>query len=227
VRLHGKQDARMFDAVEAKPVPHDATRRRGALVLLSVVCGASLCLTTVTNRYAGVGLRHVAPGFAWLAQAAVPSLLASLALYVGIRPARPLALPMPATNWRRVIRVSALWLTVWLTGSVLVALISGRWVAYTHGAAPVAAFLVCGLVGEELLFRGTIFELSERAVPQWPEAPLLVSSVFFSLQHFQFHQFQLSGAALGQVAFTFRWGWSSAACVRALRAFGPASASIV
>jgi len=170
--------------------PHEAANRHGALLLLGVVCVASLCLTTVINRYAGAGLRHVAPSCIWLADATVPSLLGSLALYLGIRPARPLALPRPATDWRRISRVSAVWLTAWLAGSVLVALVRGRWVAYTHGAAPVAAFLVLAPLGEELLFRGTIFELCERAVPQWPELPCSSRACSSACSTFSFTSFR-------------------------------------
>jgi membrane protease YdiL (CAAX protease family) len=107
--------------------------------------------------------------------------------------------------WKQIGRISALWLAVWMTGSIVAAIISGGWVTYAKGSAPVLAFLFCAPIGEELFFRDVIFELCERALPRWSSAPILLSTVLFSLHHFQFHQFHFA-SAIGQVAYSFPMG---------------------
>jgi hypothetical protein len=63
------------------------TGRVQASVLFALIGAASLILTTTTNRTGGLILRNLAPSLAWLADACVPALLASLLFYVAIRPA--------------------------------------------------------------------------------------------------------------------------------------------
>jgi membrane protease YdiL (CAAX protease family) len=130
---------------------------------LLVIGLSSLGMTTFVNRYAGIGLQRFAPDLTWIADATIPSFLVSLLIYLAIHPAHPFGLPAPRTDWRRIARASVFWLAVWLTASVIVPLTVGTLTAYIHGAAPVAGFIVIAPLAEEMLFRGAIFELSERA----------------------------------------------------------------
>jgi membrane protease YdiL (CAAX protease family) len=58
-----------------------------------------------------------------------------------------------------------------------------------------------------LLYRGVLFELAERGWPQGRgRSPITASTVPFALQHFQFHGYRLSAAALLQVGFTIPMG---------------------
>ena len=75
-------------------------------ILLFIIGLASLCLTTTTNHLFAILLRWAAPDFLWVADATIPSLLASLGLYLAIRPHRPFALPAPSTSWPPIIRLS-------------------------------------------------------------------------------------------------------------------------
>src|SRR5262249_31587737 len=136
-------------AVDRTPPTRRVARRGTSLALLCIVCVASLFLTTLANRCAGAGLRRLAQDLAWLADATIPSLAASLLIYVAIRPTRPFALPASDTAWRPILRISAVWLVLWLAGSILAAMGSGRWVAYTHGTAAVAGFVLVAPLAEE------------------------------------------------------------------------------
>jgi membrane protease YdiL (CAAX protease family) len=180
--------------------------RRGPLLLLAVLVLVSLRLTTSVNHAAGMALLKLAPTAAWIASAAIPSCLTALLIYVAIRPGRPFALAAAGTDWRPIVRISAIWLLVWLAASVAIPFALGHRAPYATGAASIAAFILFGPLGEELLFRGAIFEVAQRAFPAWPRAPVLISTMAFSLHHFELHTDPFSATALGQVAFTLPMG---------------------
>jgi len=123
-----------------------------------------------------------------------------------MRPRHPFALPAVGTNWLPILRLSFSWMVVWLAGSRLAAYLRGGWFAYTHGAALIAGFVVIAPLAEELLFRGTLYELTERSFTGSSTAAIWLTSVFFCLQHFQLHGYHADRAALTQVAFTFPTG---------------------
>jgi membrane protease YdiL (CAAX protease family) len=173
---------------------------------LLVVGAASLGLTTTTNHAAAVFLRQAEPSLLWLADATVPLLLISMVLYFAIRPLRPLAAPAADTRWSPILRLSFIWIAVWLASSWLNACIRGGWFAYTHGAASVAGFVVIAPLAEEVLFRGTLYELAERSFGEVSPAAIWLTSACFSLQHFQLHGYRADRSALIQVAFTFPMG---------------------
>jgi len=182
-----------------KPRPLDVA----ALIGVGLV---SLVLTTTVNRAAGRLLDDVLPRFDWIADAAVPSCLACLLIYLACAPARPFAAPDRNTDWRSIARLSAGWLTIWLLFSVALPSALGHLTAYTHGAANIAAFVVFGVIGEELLFRGAIFELAQRVRPGSEWFPIGLSTVFYSLHHFDLNHFRATPFALLQVGFTLPMG---------------------
>src|SRR5262249_36631540 len=100
--------------------------------------------------------------------------------------------------------LGAVWLVVWVLACSIYAWRLGHWPAYTKGFASVAAFVLIASWGEEMLFRGAIYELTER---EWPRAALFVSTLCFSLHHFELHGFRAARGALAQVGFTFVMGW--------------------
>lgn len=179
----------------------------GPKLALSGVCVLSLGLVTTANRGWYFFAQRFAPGAQWVAETCIVSLLLCSLVYLSIRPRRPFALPQRDTDWRRIIRVSTIWLAVWLGASFAAATHAGHWIAYTSGAASVAGFLFFGPLQEELLFRGAIFELAQRVFPRSPAfMPILISSIFFSLHHFELHHYHATRAALLQVGFTFPMG---------------------
>jgi membrane protease YdiL (CAAX protease family) len=184
--------------------PAPASRMAG--VLLFAVCLVSLVLTTAVNNAAGRALDFIAPGTSWLARTALPSALVALALYLAIRPARPLAEPAANTPWRAVFRVSFWWLFAWVLCAVAYALLRGEWRAYVAGGAAIVAFVALGPLGEELLFRGTIFELAQRQFPTSTWAPVILSTVLFSAHHLQLHGFHVTPFVVLQLAFTLPMG---------------------
>jgi membrane protease YdiL (CAAX protease family) len=145
---------------------------------------------------------------AWIADSCLASALVCVAIYVAIRPERPFAVPLKSTNWGRVRRISVIWLALWVGTSALAALEHGHWVRYRLAETfpELIAFVAIGPFQEEVLFRGSIFELAQRSgfTGTWP--PVLVSTVFFSLHHFQLHNYAINSASLLQVGFTIPMG---------------------
>jgi len=195
----------------------------GNRLLLLLIGLLSFCLTTTTNHAAGISLSRAAPGLVWIAETTIPSLVASLLLYLAIAQ-RPFALPAPGTEWPPILRLSFRYLAVWLATLCLAAYFQGGWFAYTHGAASVAAFVLIAPFAEEILFRGTIYELAERSFAGNATKAVWISSVRFSLQHFQLHGYRADRAALTQVSFTFLMGLVFATLRRRSQSIWPAFA---
>jgi membrane protease YdiL (CAAX protease family) len=169
---------------------------------------AALGLITTANRIGAWSLRALAaPALLWLASLCLPSLLVCSLLYLSVRPAHPFGLPQRGAPWGRLVRLGGAWLGLWLAGSAVAALLVGHWSRYTSGLSALLCFVVIAPLQEELLYRGALFELAERG---WPTArrwsPIVATTVPFALQHFQFHGYQFSSAALLQVAFTLPMG---------------------
>ena len=173
-------------------------------MVLAAICFVSLGLVTTVNRSWYFVAWQLFPGAAWLAETCTASFVVCVVIYLSIRPARPFGLPRSDTNWSRILRVSAIWMAIWLSASAVAAVHMGHWIAYPSGAAAISGFVIFGPMQEELLFRGAIFELAQRVFPGGHAViPIVVSSVFFSLHHFELHHYQATDAALQQVVFTF------------------------
>jgi membrane protease YdiL (CAAX protease family) len=99
---------------------------------------------------------------------------------------------------------------LWLAGVAVLTFATDIWTFIPSSAADYVAFLVVGLLVEELLFRGVIFDLAKRSLPNRNASRIppwvAVSGVVFGLSHLQFHGFVLSPAALTQVAYTIPLG---------------------
>jgi membrane protease YdiL (CAAX protease family) len=166
----------------------------------------SLALTASANRLAGGYLKLAAPEVAWIATAAIPSCIVIGCLYALLSDKHALSWPRLQTNDRsRVLLLSAIWLMVWLAGSIAFAMIAGHWIVYARGLPAVAAFLVFGPLGEELLFRGLIYERVQALRPHSALWPVLISSFAFSAHHLWLDTAP-EGLALTQVLFTIPMG---------------------
>jgi uncharacterized protein len=172
------------------------------LHLLVVGC-LSLFLTYSANSALGRALSYI-PGIAasCLASAAV-----ALVVYVSIRPSRPFGWVVSSTPWYNIFRLSALWLSAWLVGSICLGIVHGAWHAYAIGLLPVLGFVIFGPLSEELLLRGAVFELAERSFPSNTMAPIVISTVLFSAYHLQIHAFKLTPFVLLQLGFTLPLGY--------------------
>lgn len=167
----------------------------------------SLFLTAMSNRAAGSILNEHAPALGWLATAAIPSALVIAVLHALFGNRSALAWPeLDRARWRNVVVVSALWLGAWLTGTILAAIIAGRWITYASGGPLVTAFVVFGPLGEELLFRGLLFERARHIWRDSAVPAVWISTIAFSLHHVALASAP-HGLAAAQILFTIPMGF--------------------
>jgi membrane protease YdiL (CAAX protease family) len=178
-------------------------RSRTIKLWLLLVGGASLFVTYIANT----ALARALPQLPGIGSACIASAAVALFIYMVVKPSRPFAWALPTTPWGRVMRLSMIWLASWVLAASAWAVLRGQWEAYVVGAFAVLGFILLGPVTEELLFRGAIFELAERAYPAKPLLPILVSTVLFSAYHLQLHGYVLAPFVILQVIFTLPMGF--------------------
>lgn len=174
---------------------------------LLVVASLSPIITTTANRMAGHILLAFAPRASWLASAAIPSCLTILVIYLIVSSRRSLQWPsLPTEAWQALARLAVTWELIWLAGSGVAVLLAGKWIQYADGTAEILAFILFAPLGEELLFRGVIFELVAALWPHHMRRPAIVSTALFCLHHIQLHSHPFRGLALAQLMFTLPMG---------------------
>ncbi|WP_254603101.1 CPBP family intramembrane glutamic endopeptidase [Sphingomonas bacterium] len=163
-------------------------------------------LTGATNYAAGRLTRTAASSLACIPTAAIPSLAVIAMLYVW-RGDRALL------KWRRrtfaierrAATLAVGWLMAWIIGSIIVAHLVGGWITYAQGTAALFAFLVFGPIGEELLFRGLIWD-EARAAGGSAARATAISVTAFSVHHLFLHGVSLPHVAFAQMAFAVPMG---------------------
>ena len=184
----------------------DRFRHRANATALIFLLPLSLVLTATTNRAVGRLLNSQAPSIDWMATAAIPSCLVIVGMYALLGNRRFLRLPSRGVLMRRpVLGLSAAWLSVWLGGCIVSAIITGHWTIYARGLPPIAAFVIFGPLGEELLFRGLIFSYARSLWPSSATTAIGVSTVAFSLHHISLNTAPRE-LALAQILFTIPMG---------------------
>ena len=118
---------------------------------------------------------------------------------------RSLQAPLTSAPWR-VILIAAI---SWLGGGVLALFAFHVWTPLLPTWIDIVSFLGTGLLGEELLFRGAVFELAKKTFGQpgrLPVAAIGISSALYGVQHLGYHGWHFSAAALTQVGYTIMFG---------------------
>ena len=176
----------------------------GVLAILSL----GLLSFVDDNAYA---LAHAhAQGLEWIGRYRITSLATCAVLYLVSGPARSYKLPARSTRWRLVALIAC----VWFIPDLLMVYVARVPVPALRSAPDFVAFLFTGLLAEELLFRGAIYQLAERTLPRayvtigerMPLWPIVVSALLFSLAHLQYYGFAITGPAIAQVSYTLIMG---------------------
>lgn len=109
-------------------------------------------------------------------------------------------------NWKKTISVSTLFLIL----TFFVVFILKAWVPKVEMWTEIIPFLFTGVLAEEFLFRGCIYNLIKEAKPKIFFGPftyaVFFSSLLFGIQHLSYHSFSLTQNSLTQVAYTFLGG---------------------
>lgn len=171
------------------------------LILIGI---ASLGLIVLIDNIAFKFLNYWAPSISFIAQIRLPSLSICFLLYRFSKTTDPF-LPAPA-NWKKSFRIAILW----LVPTFYFVLVKKVWVPEISGWIDITAFMLTGLLAEEFLFRGCIYNLAMKTMPNihiWRfSAATIISALLFGLQHIGYHRFQFTQAATIQIAYTFVMG---------------------
>ncbi len=184
----------------------DGNTARGQIILLAMAFVLSLPLTASINYLAGASIGRLNRLAAVLVDMAVPSCLL-IAVLFGCFGDRSL-LKLPSIRRIRetgVVRLSVIWIALWLAGSFLFAVSHGRWFTYTHSWPTRLAFLIFGPIGEELLFRGMVQGFARRIWRVSGMPAILIATAAFSLHHL-FLQTAPDGLLVPQLLFTVPMG---------------------
>jgi membrane protease YdiL (CAAX protease family) len=175
---------------------------KSMLFLVSVI---SLGLIVTIDNIFYKLFTSITPSLSIIAQIRLTSLAVCFIIYrfsknitLGNLPEKP--------NWQLAIKTSL----IWILPTAYFVLIKRVWVPEILTWIDITAFMITGLLAEELLFRGSIYELANKVMPNAKmgsfSGAVLISALLFGLQHFSYHHFQLSQAAITQVIYTFIMG---------------------
>ncbi len=177
--------------------------RHTCLLLLFVTVSSLVFLTAIDLPLFRIAARFV-PSLAWIPDSRLTSLLASAALYLWLR--QPQGRRSSSQNVLPWSAAPLLLLSgTWLVATAIADFVVHIYLPPVHGASAIAAFLLCGVLAEELLFRGAVFGLAEQV---WGDGwkPVFLSAAAFSLAHLQYHSFRLTPQALAQIGYTLPMG---------------------
>ena len=173
--------------------------------MLFLICITSICLIVMIDNIAYSFFNFISPSLKVIAQLRLPSLSMCYLIY---RFSKSIIQnhSFINSNSRTAIRTSLFW----IIPTAYFVLVKKVWVPEISTWIDITAFMVTGLIAEELLFRGAIFELTKEVMPKAQfgrfSAAILISALFFGLQHFSYHHFNFSQAAFTQVIYTFIMG---------------------
>lgn len=184
--------------------------KRGQFLALLIMFVVSLPLTAAANRLGGALFAQYDPSLGVLLYTAIPSFLVIMLLFAGFGSLDMLKLARPWNRGHGAMRLSLAWIAAWLAGSLLLAVAQGHWPTYVHDWPSRTGFLLFGPIGEELLFRGIVFERARRVWPGSSTPAILVSTVAFSLHHL-FLNTAPEGLLIPQLLFTLPMGMVFAA----------------
>jgi len=169
--------------------------------LLGILTIFSIGLITSTDRVASFVLPSSLETLAYIR---IPSILLCFFLWVAVGQRSAFHFPIQSIQWRRVLVPACMW----LVPTAFLVLSHTVWVPYISKPLDIVAFMVTGLLAEEFLFRGAIYDLVLRVFEGHTASKVAVgySALFFGLGHLQYHNFSLTESALTQISYTIVMG---------------------
>jgi membrane protease YdiL (CAAX protease family) len=139
----------------------------------------------------------------WMITFRLPALLWCGGWYLAVARHSSAQSPKPPVPWRKLALLALA--TLGITASIIVG--SSVWtqpVATLEGAL---VLVVVAVLVEEYWFRGVVYAVLTDRFPASPRLAITVSSVLFSLNHWQYHAFHLTLPALAQIVYTLPLGF--------------------
>ena len=179
--------------------------KSSATILLIALSLASLGFITYVDNFAAHALTLFSPSLVPIAYARFSSFFLALIILLFVDRSAFL-FDQKKINWVPLNRAALFWLVPAAVGVLWFKI----WVPKIQGWIDVTAFMFTGLFAEEFLFRGALYALAAKvfAAKNLVRIPVAVlySSVFFSVQHLQYHSFDLNAPAVTQMTYTFVMG---------------------
>lgn len=170
-----------------------------ALCIISII---SICLIEATDTITFRLLNSVHPSFGIIAEYRLSSLVICYLLYKFSQHV-VVTDNSEVPNWKKTLFVSIFT----LIATFFVVLVTQVWIPIAQNWRDLIPFLFTGLLAEELLFRGCIYNLIKKITQGKPKTTfsyaVIFSSLLFSLHHLAYHEFHLTQESLSQVVYTF------------------------
>lgn len=172
-------------------------------IQFTVLAFISIFLITGLDRASYQWLSTYSNSLSVLADLRLTSLLTVLCIYFYVdKKFGSQDTEVKSDKLKRSIRLAG----VFVLATAYFVLIKKVWVPTLTNWIDYTAFMVTGLIAEELLFRGALYTLAKKtfgiqlfagfSVPVW------TTSILFGLQHFGYHHFQMNSASIVQVIYT-------------------------
>lgn len=169
------------------------------LFLISII---SFGFIAYTDRYLYQIFESIFKPLAIIADLRLTSLSIVFVAYLWLRKKYLLNFSAIKENQKRTLVLAA----IWLIATAYFVLIKKVWVPTLKDWIDYVAFMITGLIAEEILFRGIIFDLSTKVFGDKKllsfSMPVLFSAVVFGLQHLAYHKFEINAASITQVIYT-------------------------
>lgn len=174
-----------------------------ALVVIGVI---SLGFIVITDRYFFKFFEVFFPSLSILADLRLTSLFIITIVYFYLKNFYSLKYK-PTTEQRN----SALILCgCWLMATAYFVLIQKVWVPTLKDWIDAVAFMITGLIVEEILFRGIVFDLSKKVFGDKKfgsfSIAVIISALLFGIQHLSYHHFAINSASITQLLYTMAMG---------------------
>lgn len=179
--------------------------QRPGLILI-LVGALSLGLISVTDKLVFNFLKDLDSSLALFADLRLSSLLLVSIFYIGILKTHIIDQSVKISPTKEDFRGPIIWLVM----TAYFVLIKKVWVPSLKDWVDWTAFMITGLVAEEILFRGILYDLCvkvfrDRKISNL-SLPVLITSILFGLQHFAYHGFKINAASITQVVYTMVMG---------------------
>jgi membrane protease YdiL (CAAX protease family) len=139
----------------------------------------------------------------WLITFRIPALLWCGGWYLALARQSISQPPKRPVPWRKLGLLTGA--TLGITASIIFG--SRVWTQSVSTIEGAVVLVVIAVLVEEYWFRGVVYGVMTNRFPASPKAALTVSSVLFSLNHWQYHGFHLTLPALAQIVYTLPLGF--------------------
>ena len=175
-------------------------------IILLVLSILSVGFISLTDKYIFDLLTGLHSPLALLADLRLPSLTIISVLYFVLIKTRLVEPIDKISPGKRAFQGPLIWLLM----TAYFVLVKKVWVPNLKDWVDGTAFMLTGLIAEEILFRGILYDLCNKVFGYRRflnfSIPVLLTAILFGLQHLSYHGFKITPASTTQVVYTIFMG---------------------